>query len=108
MDIVSSFALVHGQTVTCKQFCFAVYSVSDYASGLSVPLTRYSISLFDVRSAESLYQGPTATRADLLTRTLSSDQTTGTRTVARAWHGSTGDSNPTNVLDEEGFGDIVE
>ena len=58
--------------------------MSDCASGLSVPPTRYSISLFDMRSAESLYQGPAATRADLLTQTLSSNQTIGTRTVANA------------------------
>ena len=93
LDIVPSFlpylTLVHGHTVTCKRFCFAVYSMFDYASGLSVPPTRYSISLFDVRSAESLYQGPASTRADLLTRTFSSNQTTGTWTVASARHGPT-------------------
>ena len=58
--------LIYRHALIYDRFCFAVNSVSDYASGLSVPPTRHSISLFDVRRAASLYQGPAAARADLL------------------------------------------
>ena len=49
LDTAAQIPSVHGRNVICNRFCLAVYSVSDCTIGLSVPPTRYSISLFDVR-----------------------------------------------------------